>query len=168
LLLLLAAAAGTSHAQSARAPGEQHLFGFTPGTFTLEAAPSVKSARTRGHDELFSLPETRLLRADAERASAALADVGLSDDFERHPRDLSAGERERLALAGVLVGEPDPLVLDEPTKGADPPRKRALAEFLRATADRRATLVVTHDLDFARSVADRQVALGDAREVLHV
>ena len=82
---------------------------------------------------------------------------------ERHPRDLSAGERERLALAAVLATEPDFLVLDEPTRGVDPERKVELARLLRAEAALRGTLVVTHDLPWAAEVADRVVEL-DVRE----
>ena len=78
----------------------------------------------------------------------------------RHPRDLSSGERERLALASVLVIEPDLLVLDEPTRGVDPQRKVELAELLRTGAERRATLLVTHDEDFAHALADRSIVLG--------
>jgi energy-coupling factor transport system ATP-binding protein len=100
------------------------------------------------------------LAADLPRAREALARVGLRGFETRHPRDLSSGERERLALACVLVTEPDLLVLDEPTRGVDPERKHALAELLRAEAHHRATLVVTHDEPFARAVADRTVRLG--------
>jgi energy-coupling factor transport system ATP-binding protein len=103
---------------------------------------------------------------DLARARRALAEVGLTGFDARHPRDLSSGERERLALAAVLVADPDLLVLDEPTRGVDPPRKAELAELIRSQAARRATLVVTHDLVFAGDVADREVALG-AREVAH-
>jgi energy-coupling factor transport system ATP-binding protein len=103
---------------------------------------------------------------DLARARHALAEVGLTDFDARHPRDLSSGERERLALAAVLVAEPDLLVLDEPTRGVDPPRKAELAESIRSQAARRATLVVTHDLVFAGDVADRKVTLG-ARELVH-
>jgi energy-coupling factor transport system ATP-binding protein len=95
---------------------------------------------------------------DLERARRALAAVGLAGFEARHPRDLSSGERERLALAAVLVAEPDLLVLDEPTRGVDPPRKDELAELLRAQAPGRATLVVTNDLVFAGEVADRCVS----------
>jgi energy-coupling factor transport system ATP-binding protein len=77
----------------------------------------------------------------------------------RHPRDLSSGERERLALASVLVTEPDLLVLDEPTRGVDPERKHELATLLRAQAPCCATLIVTHDLAFANAVGDRTVDL---------
>jgi energy-coupling factor transport system ATP-binding protein len=103
---------------------------------------------------------------DIERARRALAAVGLDGFGDRHPRDLSSGERERLALAAVLVTDPDILVLDEPTRGVDPVRKEDLVRLLRAGADKRATLVVTHDLLFAGDVADRIVSLGVQEPVL--
>jgi energy-coupling factor transporter ATP-binding protein EcfA2 len=100
------------------------------------------------------------VHGDMRRAGAALEAVGLGGRESRHPRDLSSGERERLALASVLAVEPDLLVLDEPTRGVDPPRKRELATLLRSQADRRATLVVTHDEEFAHAVADRTLTVG--------
>jgi energy-coupling factor transport system ATP-binding protein len=106
------------------------------------------------------------LGADEPRARDALARLGLAGHADRHPRDLSAGERERLVLAAVLVTEPELLVLDEPTKGVDPERKAELAAVLRAEAPRRGTLVVTHDLAWAADVADRVVSL-DVREGVH-
>ena len=74
-------------------------------------------------------------RVDEEVALAvggeieARAALAASDSAGRrmHPRDLSSGERERLGVAAVTVSEPDLLVLDEPTRGVDPDRKRALA-----------------------------------------
>jgi energy-coupling factor transport system ATP-binding protein len=107
------------------------------------------------------------VRGDLGRARAALAAVGLAGYEARHPRDLSSGERERLALAAVLVTDPDVLVLDEPTRGMDPERKRELAAMLREARDRRATLVVTHDDVFAGDVADREVSLARSAEVAH-
>ena len=88
--------------------------------------------------------------------------MGLGGLEHRHPRDLSSGERERLALASVLAVEPDLLVLDEPPGGVHPERKAELAELLRAAAPSRATLVVTHDETFAAAVAQRTVALGES------
>jgi energy-coupling factor transport system ATP-binding protein len=101
---------------------------------------------------------------DLARAREAIRAVALAGHEARHPRDLSSGERERVALAAVLVTDPDLLVLDEPTRGMDPERKLALAELLRRDSDRRGTLVVTHDLSFAAEVADRAVSLGASRE----
>jgi energy-coupling factor transporter ATP-binding protein EcfA2 len=106
------------------------------------------------------------LGADEERAREALAQLGLTDHLDRHPRDLSSGERERLALAAVLATDPELLVLDEPTRGVDPERKTELARLLRAEAPKRGTLIVTHDLAWAVEVADRTVEL-PARKKTH-
>jgi len=107
------------------------------------------------------------LGAPMARARPMLDAVGLAGSEARHPRDLSTGERERLALATVLVADPDVLVLDEPTRGVDPERKLELAALLRAQADSRATLVVTNDRAFAQLVADREIALTPEREPVH-
>jgi energy-coupling factor transport system ATP-binding protein len=97
------------------------------------------------------------LAAGEARARAALERVGLGWAAERHPRDLSSGERERLGLAAVAAPVPDLLVLDEPTRGIDPQRKRALAEWLDAyAAGGHGVLVATHDRSFP---AHRRVSL---------
>jgi energy-coupling factor transport system ATP-binding protein len=101
---------------------------------------------------------------DGERARAALDRVGLAWAAERHPRDLSSGERERLGLAAVEVAQPDLLILDEPTRGVDPERKAELARRMFAYAEAgRAVLVATHDRGFP---AHRRVSLGEERELL--
>ncbi len=120
-------------------------------TFLLQD-PGRYLVRERALDEV-------ALGQGRDRAARTLAAVGLAGLEARHPRDLSSGERERLALATVLVSEPDLLVLDEPTRGVDPERKAELAALLRAAAGGRATLVVTHDRTFAAAVADREVSL---------
>ncbi|NUT56159.1 MAG: ATP-binding cassette domain-containing protein, partial [Thermoleophilia bacterium] len=99
------------------------------------------------------------VKRDGQRARAALEAAELGWAAARHPRDLSSGERERLALSSVAVAEPDLLVLDEPTRGLDPDRKAVLAARLEAyAAAGRAVLVATHDADFP---AHRRVRLGD-------
>jgi energy-coupling factor transport system ATP-binding protein len=138
-------------------------------------APDSGTAELRGRAGMLLQDPTRYSireRADEEvavgvhgdraRARNALGALGLAGMEGRHPRDLSSGERERLALASVLVIDPDLLVLDEPTRGVDPQRKVELAELLYAGANRRATLLVTHDEDFAHAVADRSIMLGQA------
>jgi len=95
---------------------------------------------------------------DEQRARAALEQVGLSWAGARHPRDLSSGERERVAVAAVAVAEPDLLVLDEPTRGLDPERKASFGAWLEAYASSgKAVLVATHDRDLP---AHRRVGLG--------
>jgi energy-coupling factor transport system ATP-binding protein len=97
---------------------------------------------------------------DLHRARRWLGELDLAGLDGRHPRDLSSGQRERVALASVLAVEPELLILDEPTRGIDPERKEQLVELLRTGAAERATLVVTHDEAFATAVADRTVVLG--------
>ena len=100
--------------------------------------------------------------ARVERAAVALELDGM---LHRHPLDLSVGERERVALAAILVAEPSVLVLDEPTRGMDPDRKRALAGIIRARAAAgAAVLVATHDGPFAVAAADEVLEMvnGDA------
>ena len=99
--------------------------------------------------------EVALGALDQRAAVRALQAVGLEGYEARHPRDLSSGERERLALAAVLATEPDVLVLDEPTRGVDPEARERLAALLRAQAASRATLLITHDLELAQAAADR-------------
>ncbi len=112
-----------------------------------------------------ALDETALaVGGNRELAEAALARVGLAWAAERHPRDLSSGERERLGLAAVAVAEPDLLVLDEPTRGIDPDRRAEIAEWLFAyAAAGRGVLVATHDASFP---AHRRVSLAGAGAAL--
>jgi energy-coupling factor transport system ATP-binding protein len=99
----------------------------------------------------------------ADEASASALDrVGLGHLGRRYPRDLSGGEKQRLALAIVLDGDPPPAVvcLDEPTRGMDRSHKGRLAALLRGLGDA-AVLVATHDPEFAAAFADRVVLLAD-------
>jgi energy-coupling factor transport system ATP-binding protein len=108
--------------------------------------------------------EVALGARDREAAVRALEDVGLAGYEARHPRDLSSGERERLALAAVLATEADVVVLDEPTRGVDPEARERLAALLRRQAGGRATLLITHDLELVAAVADRVIELGERSE----
>lgn len=95
-----------------------------------------------------------------------LESLGLGHAADRNPRDLSGGERERAALAAVLVGAPRVLLLDEPTRGMDAERKRALADILtRLRGDGVAIILATHDVELVAEVATRVVLLGDGRIV---
>lgn len=102
----------------------------------------------------------------AREPEAVLQALGIAHLAERHHRDVSAGERERAALAAVLVAAPRVLVLDEPTRGMDARRKRALAAVLEAERAAGAAIVMaTHDVELVAEAATRVVLLGDGEIV---
>lgn len=95
-----------------------------------------------------------------------LAELGLAHLAGRNPRDLSAGEQERTALAAILAGNPSILLLDEPTRGMDAIRKRGLAALLtRLAANGTAIVMATHDVELAAAAASRVALLGDGEIV---
>ena len=90
-----------------------------------------------------------------EAPAEYLERFGLKELSARDPLDLSGGERQRLALAKLLSGNPDVLLLDEPTKGMDAAAKREFAGMLRElTAQGMSALLVTHDTELAAECAD--------------
>jgi cobalt/nickel transport system ATP-binding protein len=91
----------------------------------------------------------------AERARAALDRVGLLHHADRAPWRLSAGEKKRAAIAGILATEARLLVLDEPTTFLDPPAQRALTALLGSLPQ--AKILVTHNSRFARDLAEDAV-----------
>lgn len=97
-----------------------------------------------------------LERLGVKQGAALLSESGFSQElFGRNPADLSGGERQRLALCGIIAGNPDVLLLDEPTKGMDAPAKERFAQELRRLSRSGcAVLFVTHDADFAECCAD--------------
>ena len=90
-----------------------------------------------------------------------LEQLQLTACARRYPRDLSVGERQRVAIGAIMVSEPQALLLDEPTRGLDYAAKQRLAELLRTWRRAgKAILLVTHDVEFVVEVADRVVILG--------
>jgi energy-coupling factor transporter ATP-binding protein EcfA2 len=87
--------------------------------------------------------------------------LGIGHLADRHPRDVSEGERLLIAVAAVAATEAPLLLLDEPTRGLDPAAKECLVRFLRSrAAEGDAAVVATHDVELAAAVATRVVMLG--------
>ncbi len=92
----------------------------------------------------------------------ALAEWRLESLRRAHPRDLSAGERQRTALAAMLVGRPPVVLLDEPTRGMDYQTKQLLIDNLRRRCREGCTVVLaSHDVELVGSCADRVVLLAE-------
>jgi polar amino acid transport system ATP-binding protein len=93
-----------------------------------------------------------------KKALAALAEVGLEDKKMDWPDNLSGGQKQRLAIARVLAMDPVLMLLDEPTSALDPELVSGVLAVLKQLAEKGMTMIiVTHELGFARSVADRVI-----------
>jgi energy-coupling factor transport system ATP-binding protein len=110
--------------------------------------------------------------ADRETGLAAGTTASMLDEIvpgmprQRHPRDLSEGQRLALALAIVLAPGPSVVLLDEPTRGLDYPSKERLVTVLRKlAANGDCVVVATHDVELAAQVATRAVVLAEGEIV---
>jgi len=105
-----------------------------------------------------------LSRQDREAVRQAIAQVGLSEQRNADIARLSGGQQQRVLIARALAGEPDLLVLDEPTSGVDLEQQRVLTEVLAGLLTRGASvLVVLHDVGPLGPLIDRAVVLSDGR-----
>ena len=85
-----------------------------------------------------------------------LEKVGLADRADYYPRQLSGGQQQRVAIARALATDPEIIYFDEPTSALDPELTGEVLRVLRDLADRKTTMIiVTHEMHFARDVADR-------------
>ena len=93
---------------------------------------------------------------------AILDDLGANLPDERHPRDLSEGQRLALVLAIQLAASPRLVLLDEPTRGLDYAMKQHLRTILdRLATDGASVLVSTHDVEFAAAATSRTIVMAD-------
>lgn len=98
---------------------------------------------------------------------ALLARLGIDHLAGSHPRDLSVGEKQRLALAAVLVSGPDLILLDEPTRGLDYIQKHNLAALLQALrAEGKTVIMASHDVELAAATADRVALMAEGQIVV--
>ncbi|MER6026650.1 amino acid ABC transporter ATP-binding protein [Streptomyces sp. NPDC001851] len=120
-------------------------------------------------ENVVEAPVSALKRPRKEAGAAArrlLERVGLGDKADAYPRQLSGGQQQRVAIARALALEPKLLLFDEPTSALDPELVGEVLDVIRDLADRGTTMiVVTHEIAFAREVADTVVFMADGRIV---
>ena len=111
----------------------------------------------------------------AAQAEQLLSQVGLREKMDLYPHQLSGGQQQRVAIARALALEPDILCFDEPTSALDPELTGEVLKVIRSLAERHMTMIiVTHEMAFARDVADRVIFMdggviveqGPAHEVI--
>ena len=97
-----------------------------------------------------------------ERVPYVLELVGLDTKSRRHPRELSGGEQQRLAIARALVNNPSTIIADEPTGNLDPARSLEIMTLLQEINNLGTTvLIVTHEMDLVERFAKRVIAIDD-------
>ncbi|MGD2143454.1 MAG: ATP-binding cassette domain-containing protein [Anaerolineae bacterium] len=111
-----------------------------------------------------TLRNHRLLNDPPVAPTDLLVRLALEDVRECYPRDLSAGQRQRVALGAVTVTRPRLLLLDEPTRGLDYQAKRKLVQLLREwQAEGTSILLITHDVELVAQAADRVALLSQGK-----
>jgi len=118
-------------------------------------------------EELLTTLRYRGLEPDADHDSQAMLEMfGLAELADRYPRDLAAGEKQRTALAAVMIARPRTVLLDEPTLGMDPLTQADLARRIQGWKQEGLSVIVaTHDVEFAAAVTDRAMVLEAGRVV---
>jgi len=154
-------------------PGRGHVgvSGRDTRKCSVEELASVVGYLSQDPNDYLFLPSVR------EELAYTMNNLGIKDDgiikeilerlylmphAEKNPRDLSTGERQRVALASVLVARPKLLLLDEPTRGLDYLLKEELGNILlQFQKEGTAIIIITHDVEFAAEYADRIVLMAD-------
>lgn len=113
-----------------------------------------------------TIAPTKLLGTPKEEAEAKamelLERVGLADKASAYPNQLSGGQKQRVAIVRALAMNPDVMLFDEPTSALDPEMVGEVLEVMKELAREGMTMVVvTHEMGFAREVADRVVFMAD-------
>lgn len=126
--------------------------------------PQDPGALLHRRSVLAEVQQTLRWSRSSDDPMAILRQLGLEGQAGNDPRDLSTGQRQRAALAAVLVGRPALALLDEPTRGMDGASRLALVTTLRDLADGGACVVMaTHDAALAEQVGDRVVFVAGGR-----
>jgi len=138
--------------------------------FLFQSAALYDSLTVAGN-VVFPLEHHRRNMSRAERADRVrklLAEVGMEGDLDKMPSDISGGMQKRVGLARALALDPEILLLDEPTAGLDPISSGEIDELiLKLQRERQmASIVVTHDLHSARTIANRLAILDQGNVVI--
>lgn len=109
----------------------------------------------------------KMSKEDAEKKAMELLErVGLADRAEAYPSQLSGGQKQRVAIVRALCMSPEVMLFDEPTSALDPEMVGEVLSVMKQLAKEGMTMiVVTHEMGFAREVADRVIFMADGQIV---
>ena len=133
-----------------------HSVGFIFQSYNLIPHQSVLS-----NVEL-ALTLTGVPRAERRRRAAeALEKVGLADQLNKKPNEMSGGQMQRVAIARALVNDPEILLADEPTGALDSETSVQIMELLKEISKDRLVIMVTHNPELAKQYSTRIIRLLD-------
>ena len=131
-------------------------------SFNLFAHRTVLDNVTLGQVKVRRLPR----QAAEDKARALLDRVGVGNQADKYPAQLSGGQQQRVAIARALAMDPKVMLFDEPTSALDPEMINEVLEVMQQLArDGMTMVVVTHEMGFARSAANRVIFMSDGRIV---
>lgn len=109
----------------------------------------------------------KISKEEANKKAQILLDrVGLLDKKDAYPSQLSGGQKQRIAIARALAMEPDMMLFDEPTSALDPEMVKEVLDVIKELANEGMTMaIVTHEMGFAKEVADRVIFVDDGKIV---
>ena len=149
-------------------------FNLFPQYTALKNVTLAKELLAQEQPDYKSRKKEILAEIEAE-GRELLAKMGLADRAGHYPHQLSGGQQQRVAIARALALHPDILCFDEPTSALDPELTGEVLKVIRSLAEQRTTMIiVTHEMAFARDVADQVIFMdggiiveqGDARQVI--
>jgi len=105
----------------------------------------------------------RLLKKEYSQAEEILAKVGLLEKKDNYPSQLSGGQKQRTAIARALMLKPDILCFDEPTSALDPKLTEEIVGIINQMKGEQTIIIVTHDMDVMRGVADKTAVMDDGK-----
>ncbi|MBN7757966.1 amino acid ABC transporter ATP-binding protein [Nitratireductor aquimarinus] len=155
----------TVDAASAKPADRLALRRQTSFVFQNYALFANKTARDNIAEGLITVRGWEKTRAYA-RAEEILATIGLADKAQSYPASLSGGQQQRVGIGRAMAAEAEIMLIDEPTSALDPEWVDEVLQLLKRVADARQTmLIVTHEMQFARDIADRILFMDGGRIV---
>lgn len=125
----------------------------------VSLAPELRQLKAK---KVTKAEKKEIIRQIDDNSRRLLDTVGLSEKVNNYPCELSGGQQQRVAIARALALNPDILCFDEPTSALDPQLTGEVLRVIRElkTSDR-TMIVVTHEMNFARGVADKVIFMAD-------
>ncbi|MGN1099617.1 MAG: ATP-binding cassette domain-containing protein [Christensenellales bacterium] len=133
--------------------------------FVFQSYNLISHQTVLGNVELALTLSGVSLKERKQRAVAALESVGLKDQINKMPNQLSGGQMQRVALARALVNNPDILLADEPTRALDSENSVQIMELLKEISQTKLVIMVTHNSELAYRYSSRIVRLFDGEVV---